>query len=182
MKIKKNSILDLLPLLLMLTFVSSAYLFYHPLSRQKVEIVIHTSIPEAPPEGQPNEVGLAEGSSTLPEEATHADNPKKMTRVVRATAYNADPRQTDDTPDICAWGDRVRAGIIAVSRDLEKMGLNRGQEVFVEGIGKFVVLDRMHRRKTNQIDIFMEKYEDAIRFGVQEVVISWNLAHTGERG
>jgi len=97
----------------------------------------------------------------------------KVTRVVRATAYNAVPQQTDDTPEICAWGDRVRPGIIAISRDLEKSGLTRGKEVHIEGIGKVVVMDRMHYRKRNQIDLYMEKYEDAVEFGVRELSISW---------
>jgi 3D (Asp-Asp-Asp) domain-containing protein len=100
-------------------------------------------------------------------------NKTKVTRVVRATAYNADPRQTDDTPDICAWGDKIRPGIIAISRDLEKSGLTRGKEVYIEGIGTVVVMDRMHYRKRNQIDLYMEKHEDAIEFGVKELTISW---------
>lgn len=99
--------------------------------------------------------------------------PTKVTRIVRATAYNAVPEQTDATPEICAWGDRVRPGIIAISRDLEQVGLTRGKEVYIEGIGKAVVLDRMHPRKRNQIDLYMEKYEDAIEFGVKELTISW---------
>ena len=104
----------------------------------------------------------------------------KVTRVVRATAYNALPQQTDDTPDVCAWGDKIRPGIIAISRDLEKSGLTRGKEVHIEGIGKVVVLDRMHYRKRNQIDLYMEKYEDAVEFGVKELTISWTEEpHTG---
>lgn len=99
--------------------------------------------------------------------------PTKVTRIVRVTAYNAVPEQTDSTPEICAWGDRVRPGIIAISRDLEAIGLTRGKEVHIEGHGKVVVLDRMHYRKRNQIDILMTSYEDAIEFGVQERVISW---------
>ncbi len=103
----------------------------------------------------------------------------KVTRVVKATAYNAHPRQTDDTPEICAWGDKVRPGIIAISRDLEKSGLTRGKEVHIEGIGKVVVMDRMHRRKRNQIDLYMENHKDAVEFGVKELTISWTEdAHT----
>ncbi len=97
----------------------------------------------------------------------------RITRIVRATAYNAVPQQTDSTPEICAWGDKVRPGIIAISRDLEASGLTRGKEVYIEGIGKMVVMDRMNRRKRNQIDLYMEKYEDAVRFGVKELTISW---------
>ena len=99
--------------------------------------------------------------------------PSKLTRIVRATAYNAVPQQTDSTPEICAWGDKVKPGIIAISRDLEQIGLTRGKEVHVEGIGKRVVMDRMHHRKRNQIDLYMERYEDAVEFGVQELSISW---------
>jgi len=78
---------------------------------------------------------------------------RKVTRVVMATAYNATPDQTDDTPDVCAWEDKIRLGIIAISRDPEKSGLTRGKEVLIEGIGKVVVMDRMHYRKRNQIDL-----------------------------
>lgn len=97
----------------------------------------------------------------------------KVTRIVRATAYNALPGQTDSTPKICAWGDRVRPGIIAISRDLERIGLTRGKEVHIQGIGKVVVMDRMHYRKKNQIDLYMERYQDAVEFGVKELSISW---------
>jgi 3D (Asp-Asp-Asp) domain-containing protein len=31
----------------------------------------------------------------------------------------------------------------------------------------------MHYRKRNQIDLYMEKHEDAIEFGVKELTISW---------
>jgi len=107
--------------------------------------------------------------------------PSKLTRIVRATAYNAVPEQTDSTPEICAWGDKVQPGIIAISRDLEQIGLTRGKEVHVEGIGKRVVMDRMHYRKRNQIDLYMERYEDAVEFGVQELTISWTEeTHTGQ--
>lgn len=97
----------------------------------------------------------------------------RVTRVVKATAYNAVPQQTDSTPEICAWGDRVRPGIIAISRDLEKSGLTRGKEVHIEGIGNVIVMDRMNRRKRNQIDLYMERYEDAVEFGVKELSITW---------
>ena len=112
-----------------------------------------------------------------------ARKPTRVTRVVLATAYNPLGSQTDSTPDLCAWGDRVKPGIIAVSRDLEELGLTRGRRVYVEGVGPMVVMDRMHDRKTNQIDIFMHSLEDAVSFGVQEVKIRWELspAHKNSR-
>ena len=103
------------------------------------------------------------------------DPPKVNRRMVKVTAYNPLESQTDSTPFEAAWGDRVREGIIAVSRDLEKEGLTRGVEVHVAGMGKYIVLDRMHYRKRNQIDIFMWKYKDAVTFGVQQREIEWRI-------
>ena len=138
-----------------------------------------TPVAPDPQELLPTEVAMEEPAPEQPEiQVADKKKPSKkkrtrVTRVVRATAYNAVPQQTDDTPEICAWGDRVRPGIIAISRDLEKSGLTRGKEVHIEGIGKVVVMDRMHYRKRNQIDLYMEKYEDAVEFGVRELSISW---------
>lgn len=107
--------------------------------------------------------------------------PSHVTLIVKATAYNAVPEQTDSTPEICAWGDRVRPGIIAISRDLEGIGLTRGKEVHVQGLGKMIVMDRMHHRKRNQIDLYMDKYEDAVQFGVQDLTIYWTEQEEPER-
>jgi 3D (Asp-Asp-Asp) domain-containing protein len=120
---------------------------------------------------------------TVEENNPSKRRPTKVTRIVRVTAYNAVPEQTDDTPNICAWGDEIRPGIIAISRDLEQVGLTRGKKVHIEGIGMAVVLDRMHDRKRNQIDIYMKRYEDAVRFGAKELSISWiEDAHTEQDG
>ena len=138
-----------------------------------------TNVAPPPHESTPAQVAL-ETPAPVEHEVEPVDKKKpskkkktKVTRVVKATAYNAHPEQTDDTPDVCAWGDKVRPGIIAISRDLEKSGLTRGKEVHIEGIGKVVVLDRMHYRKRNQIDLYMENYKDAVEFGVKELTISW---------
>ena len=111
------------------------------------------------------------GPGSASEKMTPPSPPLKL--IVKATAYNAVPEQTDSTPDICAWGDKIRPDVIAISRDLEDMGLTRGKEVYIKGYGKKIVLDRMHSRKRNQIDLYMEKYDDAIQFGVKELEISW---------
>ena len=102
-----------------------------------------------------------------------AEIPIIHSRRVRATTYNALPSQTDSTPNICAWGDRITPDVIAVSRDLEKLGLGRNVKVYVEGQGLKVVKDRMHKRKKNQVDVFMKKYKDAMNFGVQYINIYW---------
>jgi 3D (Asp-Asp-Asp) domain-containing protein len=101
--------------------------------------------------------------------------PDRNTRVVRATAYNAVEEQTDSTPKICAWGDRIKPGVVAVSRDLERLGLTRGSEVYIKGLGKLVVLDRTNANRRNQIDIYMESYRDAVRFGVRDLEIWWEV-------
>ena len=140
---------------------------------------VEPTVTPQPEESVPAQVALERPAPVQPEvEGVDKKKPSKkkktkVTRVVRATAYNADPQQTDDTPDVCAWGDKIRPGIIAISRDLEKSGLTRGKEVHIEGIGKVVVMDRMHHRKRNQIDLYMENHEDAVEFGVKELIISW---------
>ncbi len=102
-----------------------------------------------------------------------------MTRVlvVKASAYNSLRSQTDSTPNIAAWGDRLRPGmkVIAVSRDLLALGLRRGQRVRIEGLdGEFVVLDRMPSRWHRKIDIYMGNDVRAARnWGVREVEIHW---------
>jgi 3D (Asp-Asp-Asp) domain-containing protein len=79
---------------------------------------------------------------------------------VDVTAYNASVAQTDRTPWIAAWGDRLRPGMraIAVSRDLLALGLDRGTRVQIDGLpGEYVVLDKTHRRWTRRVDLFMGK-------------------------
>ncbi|ELR64035.1 hypothetical protein C942_03116 [Photobacterium marinum] len=77
---------------------------------------------------------------------------------VTATAYNSVRAQTNDNPSIAAWGDRLKPGMkaIAVSRDLLKMGLTRGTRVKISGLpGEYVVLDKMNKRWSRKIDIYM---------------------------
>ena len=79
---------------------------------------------------------------------------------VDVTAYNATVAQTDDDPWVAAWGDRLRPGMraIAVSRDLLALGIDHGAHVEIDGLpGKYVVLDKTHRRWTRRVDLFMGK-------------------------
>ncbi len=105
----------------------------------------------------------------------------ERSRIVRASAYNSLPGQTDDEPSIAAWGDRLEPGmaVIAVSRDLLELGLTRGVRVRIEGLpGEYVVLDKMAARWRNKIDIYMaEDVEAARRWGVREVRIQWSAIH-----
>ena len=97
--------------------------------------------------------------------------------VVTATAYNSVPEQTDDQPEVTAWGDRLAPGmkVIAVSRDLILLGLNHRAAVSIEGLpGEYLVLDKMHARWEKRIDIYMGQDIDAARaWGARQVRIRW---------
>lgn len=99
---------------------------------------------------------------------------------VTASAYNSVPEQTHrDHANIGAWGDTLKPGmkVIAVSRDLIEMGLTRNELVEIEGFpGKFRVLDKMNKRWTQKIDIYMgANRQRAKEWGVREVKISWEV-------
>ncbi len=102
---------------------------------------------------------------------------KKHTLEVTSTAYSSHVNQTDSTPWIAAWGDRLKDGmkIIAVSNDLLKMGLRRGSRVRIHGIeGSFTVLDKMNRRWKKRIDIYTGGDLQAARaWGMQSHKISF---------
>lgn len=97
--------------------------------------------------------------------------------MLTATAYNSLPEQTNSEPNIGAWGDSISPGmkVIAVSRDLLKLGLTRGVEVEIDGVlGTYRVLDKMSPRWKKRIDIYMgEDASRARRWGVRTVRVSW---------
>jgi len=99
------------------------------------------------------------------------------TMTVTATAYNSLPNQTDSTPNLAAWGNRLKPGMksIAVSRDLIKQGLGNGARVKIKGLeGTYIVLDKMNKRWRKKIDIYMGKnVKKARKWGKQKVNISW---------
>lgn len=103
---------------------------------------------------------------------------KKRSLQVTATAYTSHENQTDSTPEIAAWGDRLTPDmkVIAVSRDLlNEYGLTRGSHVKIKGLpGKYVVLDKMNKRWKKKIDIYMGKdLNKAFKWGRKKVVIEW---------
>ena len=93
----------------------------------------------------------------------------KRKRKITVTAYSARAMETDSTPHLTATNKPVRAGIVAVSRDLFDAGWVFGKQVYVKNHGVFTIDDLMHSRKRNQIDIFMHSTQAAERFGVQEL-------------
>jgi 3D (Asp-Asp-Asp) domain-containing protein len=94
---------------------------------------------------------------------------------VDVTAYNARAAQTDRTPTTAAWGDQLRPGmrVVAVSRDLLALGLDRGTRVEIDGLpGEYVVLDKMHRRWTRRVDLFMgQDVRKAMNWGKRKMRI-----------
>lgn len=96
---------------------------------------------------------------------------------VTVTAYNAVPAQTDSTPWIGACNVRLREDQrpVAVSRDLFEQGLDCGAEVALEGEEEnYIVMDKMHGRHSQRIDLFMGRDVDSAReFGVEQRRIWW---------
>lgn len=99
---------------------------------------------------------------------------------VTATAYNSLSGQTSGNPVEGAWGDTLKPGMkaIAVSRDLLDSGLTRGTKVRIDDLpGEYKVLDKMNRRWTRKIDVYMGAGEkDAKEWGKRTVTIRWKKA------
>ena len=97
--------------------------------------------------------------------------------TVTASAYNSLKSQTSDNPAIGAWGDRLKPGmkVIAVSRDLLRMGLKHNMKVKIDGLpGYYLVKDKMHKRWKRKIDIYMGTDVKAARkWGKRKVTIRW---------
>jgi 3D (Asp-Asp-Asp) domain-containing protein len=104
---------------------------------------------------------------------------KQQTLRVTATAFNSLPSQGQGNPSIGAWGDRIKPGVnaVAVSVDLESMGLARGTRLKIEGLkSEFVVLDRMPAKWKRRIDIYMGNDVRAARaWGKRDVAIYWTI-------
>lgn len=86
--------------------------------------------------------------------------------VVTVTAYSSTPEQTDDSPFITANGTYVHDGVIATNF------LPFGTKVrFPEYSGDkiYTVEDRMAKKNSHKIDIWMASYGQARQFGVQQL-------------
>lgn len=94
---------------------------------------------------------------------------------VTVTGYNSVPSQTDSTPNICAWNDKIRPNIVAISRDLEKHGLTRNTKIIING-KVYTVLDKMNKRYKKRIDIYFggkDTIKEARNFGIKKLKIYW---------
>ena len=102
-----------------------------------------------------------------------------ITMDVISTAYNSVSSQTTTKhPALTAWGDTLKPGIkaIAVSRDLIKIGLTHHVKVKIKGLeGDYLVMDKMNKRWTKKIDIYMGlDIAAAKKWGKRKVTISWD--------
>ncbi len=102
---------------------------------------------------------------------------KPVTMKVASTAYTSHVEQTSAHPFLGAWGDELKPGMkaIAVSRDLIKKGLTHNTKVKIEGLsGEYVVKDKMNKRWTGKIDIYMGLDKKAAKdWGKREVTITF---------
>ncbi len=95
---------------------------------------------------------------------------------VTATAYTSHRGQTDRTPFLAAWNNRIRPGmkIIAVSRDLiARYGITNGKKVRISGLkGIYTVRDKMNKKWRRKIDIYMGTSRwRALRWGRRRVTL-----------
>ncbi|MDD5032529.1 MAG: hypothetical protein PHC85_00190 [Candidatus Pacebacteria bacterium] len=90
------------------------------------------------------------------------------TREIVVTAYSSTPDQTDDTPFETAMGTETRDGIVAANF-LEFGTKVRLPEVFGDKV--FVVEDRMARKNSHKVDVWMPTRQDAMCFGVKNLTM-----------
>ncbi|RJQ37307.1 hypothetical protein C4552_01150 [Candidatus Parcubacteria bacterium] len=84
------------------------------------------------------------------------------------TAYSSSVDETDSTPFITASGTRTRHGIVATN--MFPFGTRvRIPELFGDEV--FVVEDRMHRRFSDRIDVWMPSKWQALQFGKRQASI-----------
>ena len=120
-----------------------------------------------------NKVGKSKTAQAAPKKTKF-----KHSLRVRASAYNSLRGQTDRTPNLAAWGDRLKPGmkVIAVSRDLlTKYGMKHNTVVKIKGLpGTYRVQDKMNKRFRKKIDIYMgNNRRKAMHWGRRNVTIMW---------
>jgi len=109
-----------------------------------------------------------------------AQNENYIKKYLWVTAYSSSPDETDDDPFITATGKFVRDGFAATNI------LPFGTKIKIPslfGDKIFTIEDRMHYRKTNVVDIWMESKEKALKFGAHyvEVIILSNESEFAKR-
>ena len=88
--------------------------------------------------------------------------------IVTVTSYHHCP----GSRGITASGRRVKRGMIAVSRDLERnLNLKFGDRLLLHGMGVFNFQDRMASYWHKRVDIYQDCKWKAQRFGVKRYVV-----------
>lgn len=93
---------------------------------------------------------------------------KETRKNIIVTAYSSTPDQTDDSPFVTAKGTRVRDGIVAAN------WLPFGTKIRLpefSGDKIYIVEDRMAKRNSHKVDIWMESRSLALQFGVKRLTI-----------
>jgi len=121
---------------------------------------------------------IADGASEINENITinvelngklpQSQDDVKFSRHIVVTAYNSEPGQTDNSPcitannfNVCDYGveDTVAANFLPFGSKVKI------PELFGERV--FTVRDRMNRRFSNRVDVWMQEKPDAVNFGVK---------------
>jgi 3D (Asp-Asp-Asp) domain-containing protein len=88
--------------------------------------------------------------------------------IVTVTAYHHCP----GSRGITASGRRVKVGMVALSRDLERnLNMKFGDRILLHGMGVFEFQDRMAPRWHKKADIYMDSQRKARRFGLRRYVV-----------
>ena len=102
--------------------------------------------------------------------------------VVRSTAYNSTPGQTDSSPHITATGTRTRFGVVALSRDLLNF-IPYGSRIRIQDLSGtsynrmlantiFIVEDTMNARMRRKVDVWMGTRSQALNWGSRSIRIT----------
>ncbi len=101
-----------------------------------------------------------------------ADADIKWSDHVVLTAYNSEPGQTDDSPCITANGFNVceNGKEDTIAANFLRFGTKvKIPELFGDRV--FTVRDRMNKRYSNRVDVWMLEKQDARKFGVKHAKI-----------
>jgi 3D (Asp-Asp-Asp) domain-containing protein len=97
--------------------------------------------------------------------------------IVTVTAYHPGVYCPGVPKGITASGLKVKEGMVAVSRDVERnLSLGFGDRVLLHGLGVFEFQDRMASRCRKKVDIYMNCTQKARRFGVKRYIVLVKLA------
>jgi 3D (Asp-Asp-Asp) domain-containing protein len=153
-----------LPLSETKSFINSYEIFYDKLS---------SMIQNFPSANQINQIILSIGqkNDSAGKERAGQNETKpavKARKNVIVTAYSSTPDQTDSSPFITAKGTFAREGVVATN--FLKFGTKIRLPEF-SGDKIYVVEDRMAKKNSHKLDIWMESRELALQFGVKRLSI-----------